>query len=134
MTARITAGPVIQDDMAFKLSATDEFALNYMDLKQGRLTRDMHIELCAEDFSKVFSMFCRARYKNIQNPDPSFRFTTLGIPVEMFSITKVDYENETEYTLTVSLVETYIYCDTVNNIESYRIEGCDAAGLFIPKK
>lgn len=101
-----TGGGIVQDDIGFMLSATDEFALNYMDLKQGRLTRDMHIELCAEDFYQVYTMFCRAQYKQLMAPDPSYRFTQFGIPTEMFSITKIDYEFETEYTLAVSLIET----------------------------
>lgn len=106
MTIKPTSGPVIQDDMAFMLSARDEFALQYMDLKHGRLTRDAHIELYAEDFYQVYPMFCRAQYKHLMNPDPTYRFTQFGIPTEMFSITKIDYEFETEYTLAVSLIKT----------------------------
>lgn len=99
-------GPVIQDDLAFMLGATDEFALHYMNLKQGRLTHDMHIELCAEDFYQVHTMFCRAQYKHLMNPDPAYRFTQFGTPTEMFSVTKIDCEFETEYTLAVSLIKT----------------------------
>lgn len=101
MTKPIDGPLIIQDDIAFIRST---FMLQFMNIKQGRRTDDCHIEADSKQFCILYDMFCTARYKQYQEPNPALRFSELGTPPEYFSITFNDSENETQITLAVSKI------------------------------